>query len=74
MVYDLEGPDAQSLTIPPAPTLDSDELVAEMMELYWMALCRDIPFKMFKGGPASIAANNMQNSAAIDDLNRVALV
>ncbi len=44
LVYDLEGPDAQALTIPPAPTLDSEELIAEMMELYWMALCRDIPF------------------------------
>ncbi|WP_018620124.1 vanadium-dependent haloperoxidase [Spirosoma luteum] len=69
LVYDLEGPDAQALTIPPAPTLDSDELVAEMIELYWMALCRDIPFKMFKGGPGSIAANNTKIHNALDDLN-----
>jgi hypothetical protein len=30
--------------MPPAPALDSEELMAEMAELYWMALCRDIPF------------------------------
>ncbi len=44
LAYDLEGPDAQSVVMPPAPTLDSDELVAEMAELYLMALARDIPF------------------------------
>ncbi|WP_336922645.1 vanadium-dependent haloperoxidase [Aquipuribacter sp. SD81] len=42
--FDLQGPDAQSVTMPPAPALDSEELVAEMAELYWMALCRDVPF------------------------------
>lgn len=42
--FDLEGPDPQSVTIPPAPALDSQELIAEMAELYWMALCRDVPF------------------------------
>lgn len=42
--FDLEGPDAQSLTMPPAPKLDSIELQAEMAEVYLMALARDIPF------------------------------
>ncbi len=42
--FDLEGPDAQSLTMPPCPSLDSQELIAEMGELYQMALCRDAPF------------------------------
>lgn len=42
--YDLEGPDAQAVTMPPCPSLDSQELIAEMGEVYWMALCRDIPF------------------------------
>lgn len=61
LVYDLEGPDAQSLAIPPAPTLDSDELIAEMAELYWMALCRDVPFGEF--------GTNAQVAQAITDLN-----
>eukprot|EP00172_Hildenbrandia_rubra_P003881 Plantae.Rhodophyta-Hildenbrandia_rubra.ctg6820.p1 GENE.Plantae.Rhodophyta-Hildenbrandia_rubra.ctg6820~~Plantae.Rhodophyta-Hildenbrandia_rubra.ctg6820.p1 ORF type:complete len:613 (-),score=101.67 Plantae.Rhodophyta-Hildenbrandia_rubra.ctg6820:129-1967(-) len=42
--YDLEGPDAQLYAIPPAPTLTSKELAAEMSELYGMALLRDEPF------------------------------
>ena len=42
--YDLEGPDAQAVTMPPCPSLDSQELIAEMAEVYWMAVCRDIPF------------------------------
>lgn len=46
-VYDLQGPDAQALALPPAPELDSDELVAEMAEVYAMALLRDLPFSEF---------------------------
>jgi len=44
LTFDLEGPDAASVTMPPAPSIDSQELVAEMGEVYWMALCRDVPF------------------------------
>ena len=42
--YDLEGPDAQAVTMPPAPVLGSDELIAEMAEVYAQALLRDVPF------------------------------
>jgi hypothetical protein len=42
--FDMEGPDAGSLAIPPAPQLTSAELAAEMAELYWMALLRDRKF------------------------------
>ena len=44
LAYDLEGPDAQAVTMPPPPSLDSQELIAEMGEVYWQALCRDVPF------------------------------
>ena len=43
-IYDLEGPDAQAVTMPPAPKLHSDELAFEMAEVYLMALLRDVPF------------------------------
>ena len=46
-VLDLEGPDAQAVTMPPAPRLDSDELLAELAEVYAMALVRDLPFRSF---------------------------
>jgi hypothetical protein len=43
-VFDTEGADAGALAIPPAPRIGSDELAAEMAELYAMALLRDVPF------------------------------
>lgn len=46
-VFDLEGPDAQAIAMPPAPKLDSDELAAEMAEVYAMAALRDTPFANF---------------------------
>ncbi|MEM7430271.1 MAG: hypothetical protein AAF441_29800, partial [Pseudomonadota bacterium] len=55
IVYDLEGPDAQAVTMPPAPELCSDELDYEMAEVYELALLRDVPFLNFDqgGGPQS---------------------
>ncbi|MBC2607481.1 vanadium-dependent haloperoxidase [Pelagicoccus albus] len=40
-LFDLEGPDAQSVTMPPAPRLESPELTIEMAEVYLQALLRD---------------------------------
>ena len=42
--YSLEGPDADAVSMPPAPALDSVELDAEMAEVYALALLRDVPF------------------------------
>ena len=42
--YDLEGPDAESLCMAPAPKLTSSELHVEVSEVYALALLRDIPF------------------------------
>ncbi|HXV88850.1 MAG TPA: DnaJ domain-containing protein [Nitrososphaeraceae archaeon] len=42
--FDLEGPDSHHVTIPKAPRIDNIEGAAEMAELYWMALLRDINF------------------------------
>src|SRR5262249_47208496 len=47
--FDLEGPDAHALTISPAPRIDSAEIAAEMAELYWMALLRDVAFSDYAG-------------------------
>lgn len=43
LTFDLEGPDAQAVTMPPVPGMLSDELHLEMAEVYWMALLRDVP-------------------------------
>ena len=47
VVFDLEGPDAQAVTMPPAPPLGSAELTFEMAEVYELALVRDVPFEQF---------------------------
>lgn len=42
--FDLLGADSDALGMPPAPALGSDELIAEMAEVYGAALIRDCPF------------------------------
>lgn len=56
IAYDLEGPDAQAVTMAPAPELGSDELAFEMAEVYELALLRDEPFHAFDadGGSAKL--------------------
>jgi len=43
-VYELQGPDAGSVGMAPAPRVGSSELAAEMAEVYALALLRDVPF------------------------------
>lgn len=50
LAFDIEGPDAQAVTMPPAPKLGSAELTAEMGEVYTQALLRDTPFNAFTPG------------------------
>ncbi len=40
-----------SLTMPPAPKVQGASIGAEMVELYWMALLRDLSFAEFAGNP-----------------------
>lgn len=50
LAFELEGPDAQAVTMPPAPILGGDELTSEMAEVYVQALARDIPFNALTSG------------------------
>ncbi len=50
LACELEGPDAQAVTMPPAPKLGSAELVGEMSEIYAQALLRDTPFTSLSVG------------------------
>jgi hypothetical protein len=65
LAFDLEGRDSGQLSIPPSPTLAGAERAGEMVEDYWMALARDIPFSQY--GNESITA------AAIADLDKLSL-
>ena len=61
IVYDLEGPDAQSVTMAPAPALGSDELAFEMAEVYELALLRDEPFHAFDSNGGSQALTDARD-------------
>lgn len=49
--FDLEGFDSHALCLPPAPRFDSAEEIAEIAEVYWMALARDVPFSWYADDP-----------------------
>lgn len=53
----LDGPDSHELSIPMPPSFSSAEQAAEMIELYWQALSRDVPF-------AEYGRNQITNDAA----------
>ncbi|MDQ3747764.1 MAG: vanadium-dependent haloperoxidase [Acidobacteriota bacterium] len=66
--YDLEGTDSAQLAIEengtrrpfrPAPAFASAEEASEMVELYWMALLRDVPFDTYD-------TNSLAQEAAAD--------
>ena len=62
LTFDLEGPDAQAITMPPAPRFDSEVAAHEMGELYWMAVARDVPFVNYASDPVIAAAVGSLNS------------
>ena len=84
-VYDLQGPDAQAVTMPPAPPIvvqnqsgqplayglgesahgvgANPELVAEMAEVYWLALLRDQPLAALEKAPGSPVSAEIDQAA-----------
>jgi hypothetical protein len=56
LAFDLEGPDSHSIPLRPAPRIDGPENSAEMAEIYWMALCRDVAFADYGSDPTAAAA------------------
>ena len=73
VVYELEGPDPQAVTMPPAPPLldangnPNPELILEMAEVYELAVLRDQPLNDFETG------NPLINSA-IERLNALSYI
>ena len=49
--YDMEGGDSHTFTAPPAPAFAGARAAAEMVELYWQALARDVPFTQWSTSP-----------------------
>jgi len=54
LCFDLEGTDSGQLAVPPAPSIASAAYAAELIELYWGSLLRDVPFTQY--GSSSLAA------------------
>jgi membrane-associated phospholipid phosphatase len=55
----LEGADAQTFRLAPPPSVASPEAAAEMVELYWQVLARDIPFTEY--GESSVIEKASQD-------------
>ena len=56
VAFDLEGTDSHKFAIPPSPALASQVRAVEMVELYWMALCRDVNFADYASNPVAQTA------------------
>src|ERR1700691_646759 len=56
LAYDLETVDSSQNSIPPFDTLTSPGFAAQMVESYWQALTRDVPFSEFATDPSIAAA------------------
>lgn len=54
--FGFEGADPHDFRVRPAPTFSSAERGAEMAELYWQALTRDVPFSEYDSDALTNAA------------------
>ncbi len=69
IVYELEGPDPQAVTMPPAPALGAIELAYEMAEVYELALIRDVQLTELSEG-----TTNASVLEAVTRLNAIGYV
>lgn len=60
--YDFVASDSHATYVAPAPAFASAQMAAEMGELYWHALTRDVPFTGFSTDPLVAAAAADLNS------------
>jgi len=63
LMFELIGGDSASFAAAPAPKFASAEAAGEIVELYWAALARDIPFEQYASSPLI--------AEAVADLNRL---
>lgn len=65
LAFQMEGADSHSLTMAPPPALSGAQAAGEMVELYWQALARDVPFSQYDTSPIT--------NAAVQDLNKLSV-
>jgi hypothetical protein len=61
--FQMEGADSHNLAIDPPPAFTSAAAAGEMVELYWQAIARDVPFTDYATSPLALAA--------VADINRL---
>ena len=64
LAFDLECLDSSQFAAPPAPALASEEYAAELVELYWASLLRDVAFTNYSSDATAIQAANELSSMA----------
>ena len=65
LAFDLEGTNSHQLAIPAFPSVASQDLADQAVELYWMALCRDVNFLDYETNElAQAAADELTGLAA----------
>lgn len=66
------GPDSHAQTTPPAPSFTSKEMAVEMVEDYWAAILRDLPFDQYVGNPvaeqAAAELNKLNSGGKMKDM------
>lgn len=63
--FDMTGRDSHATHTPPAPAFASDEMAAEMAEVYWLALTREVPFADFETSDLIAAAASELNALPV---------
>ena len=56
LAFYLGCPDGSQFGVPPAPALASEEYAAELVELYWASLLRDVAFTHYASDPFAVQA------------------
>lgn len=62
--YQIEGLDTAQFASPAAPALSSKEFAAEMIEMYWASLLRDVEFNDYANNATAVAAAAELNANA----------
>ena len=66
--YQLEGADSHALSMAPAPTFASCEAAANLEELYWMSLVRDVSFQDYTAAtPPALITEAIQRLNQLKD-------
>lgn len=65
--FQLIGADSHNQGMAPAPAFASRNTAIDMVERYWMALCRDVPFIEYDSNPTVAAACADLNALGFED-------